>query len=191
MYKNLFFLTLFVLSIHALGYAETLTYQLDTSQSEILFKVDSTLHEIHGHAPDFSSEVIFDASKNEVLLPMTMDIAVASLDTENKKRDQAMLKMLEVKDYPAMKWKAESVVCEPLDEEKTTMCQTKGQLKIRDIEKEISFPIRLKFLSTGAEAEGEWSFERKDFNLETPSVLGLIRVAQPIEIKFKTKWLLK
>ena len=178
-------------SFQSYAQSEALTYQLVASKSKLNFKVDSTLHEIHGHAPRFSGEVAFDPVKNKVIIPMTIDIAVDFLNTENKKRDQAMLKMLEVKKYPLMTWKAESVECEPLREEKTTVCQASGQVRIRHIERKISFHVYIKFSDTGAEAEGEWSFERKDFELETPSVLGFIRVAQPIEVKFKTQWDLK
>jgi len=164
------------------------TYAVKAATSELHFEVDSTLHNIHGKAEAFSGRVTFDKESGRVILPMRLDIPVTGLDTGNAKRDKAMRKMFEVERYPTIQWSAREVSCSASAVANVLQCQVEGTLKIRDIQRATDFSVRLTSHGDSLVAEGRWQLERDDFELKTPSVLGIIRVAQPVSIRFKTLW---
>lgn len=164
-------------------YAETLALV----DSEVSFEVDSTLHAVHGEAfPDVGS-VLFDTASAKFQGELEVIVPVERMTTNHKKRDKNMHKMFESEKYPNILFRAVSLRCES-SQTVDYVCEVKAFIKIRDIEKEIHFPVLLKEESGLMNAEGEWVLNRDDFGLETPSVFGIIRVAKDIHIQFKTKW---
>jgi len=173
------------------AFASMVNYEIDLPNSSLTFEVNSTLHKVHGKAKPQQSEFRFDASSGEVELPVEIDVPVRLMDTQNKDRDTKMRKMFDADQYPVIQWRAKSVECEPVPGDQALGCEVEGWLKIRDIERPSSFQVNLKFTEDSIEVEGGWGFEREDFELETPTVMGFIRVDQHIDIEFKTHWIKK
>ena len=187
MRNYLFFAGLiFLMQTSAAG--QSVNYEIDASASELTFKVDSTLHEVHGEADIMPTEVAFDAATGTVSGPIKISIPVSELNTHHNGRDKEMRKMFDSENYPVITWRSTEISCEPLSGQPEINCDVKGYLKIRNSERSTSFPVTLTPDGDVLWAVGRWEFERKDFDLETPSVLGIIRVAQPVSIEFHTLW---
>ncbi len=181
----LFFLTAI---FQANLFADAKQYQLDASQSKLLFEVSSTLHDVCGQAKSVAGKVNFDKATGKVSLPMQIEIAIDSMDTGNSRRDKAMRKMFQSDQYPVIRWSATQIDCRPGEVAETMLCDAAGTLDIRNIKREKKFQVFLTFYEEQVQAKGDLSIERKDFELKTPSLLGFIRVGQEVKIKFETDW---
>ncbi len=190
-WKGLCLLILLTAVFHPHLYAESKQYQLDASQSKVLFEVSSTLRDVHGQAKSIAGKVVYDQVTGTVSLPLQIDIAVDSMATGNSRRDKDMRKMFLSDQYPVIRWSATQINCRPGEAAETMLCDVAGILDIRNIKREKKFQVFLTFHEGYIQAKGDWGFERKDFELKTPSLLGVVRVGQEVKIKFETMWLLE
>ncbi len=186
--KLLCFLILVTAIFQANLFAESKLYQLDASQSKLLFEVSSTLHNVQGQAKSLTGKVDFDLGTGTVNFPMQIEIMVNSMDTGNSRRDNGMRKMLQSEQYPVIRWSATQIDCRPGAVAKTMLCDAAGILDIRNIKREKKFQVSLTFHEGQIHAKGDLSIERKDFELKTPSLLGIVRVGQEVKIKFEAIW---
>ena len=164
-------------------------YQMDPAQSKIKFSVRATVYTINGKAQQSTGKVTFDLASKTVSLPLSIEIPVKFLKTRNKLRDRDMRKMFEAEKYPVILWTASKVDCGPGSALEFLTCQTSGTLRIRDVEKGVTFPVELTLSEKAIRADGLVRIQRDDFGLKTPSMLGLIRVAQEVIVQFKTEWI--
>ena len=190
-WKRLGLFILLVTGFQAHLYAEVKTYQLDAAQSKVLFEVGSTLHDVHGRAKSFASKVVFDQAAGKVSLPMQIEIAVDSMDTDNQRRDKGMREMFESQKYPVIRWTATRIDCRPAEKAESVICDAAGVLEIRNIKHENKFQVLLTPYEGQIQAKGSLDIRRKDFDLKTPSLLGIVRVSQEIKVNFETIWDLK
>ena len=185
---GLFLIPAFII-FHSLGFAQAQSYEMDAAKSQVWFEVRATMHTVHGEAVPSISKVVFDRATGEVKAPVQIEIPVSSMETGNKRRDKAMHKMFQAGEYPSIIWKADSMACRQAESARSMICDAQGTLKIRNIEQKSSFPIFLTFSDEGIKASGFWTVNRKDFDLKTPSLGGLVRVGEDVKIKFDTLWL--
>lgn len=183
-----FYFVLIALAAYAQSAAADEVYVLDAAQSTLTFEVDSTLHKVHGTADISDAKINLDRLSGEAAMPFKVVIPSASTDTAHGKRDTAMRKMLESDKYPEIIWEAESVNCDISDTSGAAVCQADGMLTIRNITKPSSFEVVLSMTDDAISAAGNWTLNRDDFELKTPSVLGIIRVDKEITINFETYW---
>lgn len=170
------------------GFAEIKEYRLDPAKSRVSFEVGSTFVTVHGRVKALSGNVDFVPETGDVKLPMKIEIPVQSMETGNRIRDGHMRKMLEAEKFPVIRWSAAQVHCRPGGTPQSMVCDAAGTLKIREIERQKNFSVMLTFRENHVKAEGRWSFERNEFGLKPPSMLGMARVKQEIKIEFETEW---
>jgi|GEM_PF-2314133 len=186
--KLLIFSLLMLAVIQPCASAELRQYRLDPEKSRVSFEVGATFHSVRGEAKQAEGNVSFDSKAGAVELPAQIEIPAALLDTGMERRDKHLRKMLQADDYPAILWSASRVKCEPAEASKTLSCDASGTLKIKNIERDVSFPVLLTQQENGIRAEGSLKLARKDFDLKTPFTFGIMRVDQEIKIEFDTFW---
>lgn len=149
----------------------------------IVFNGDSTLHGFQGKAKCEP----FSVSKSDGILDVSkISVAVAGMDTDNKKRDKQMREMFEEKKYPMITGSAGSF---SLNEIRAAQKGSDGaakvsfKLKIRDIEKPVTATLT-KLVESDSRISADLSFALSlaGYQLKPPSVLGVIRVDDKISV---------
>lgn len=151
----------------------------------ITFKGSSTLHDFDGKAKcqPFTVSVtdgVIDASK--------LSVAIADMDTDNSRRDNNMREMFEDKKFPLITGNAGAIALKEL-----RGAQKKGadsshkisfKLKIRDVVHPVTATVKNLVETDGhITADIHFTLSLAEFHLTPPSVLGMIKVDDKIEVK--------
>jgi hypothetical protein len=168
-------------------YADALT--LD-GQCEFQFFAKSTLHDFEGKGtcqPFFlNSERM--ASGEELIKAPSIVVLVNGMDTDNSARDKKMYAMFENQRFPEIKGlfsdlKAETIL-QQLKDEGDTAGHLDFNLQIRTISKPVAATARdLLITPEQISFRMEFPLSLADFQLDPPSVLGMIRVDDQVRVE--------
>lgn len=157
--------------------------------AEIAFKGTSTLHDFEGsvQAAPFQGTFSVDEKTEELRVSACTSMAILAMDTQNKKRDKKMFKMFESKTYPLIAGSIENAVI-PM----TGSGEVALRLKIHGVEKEIVATLS-NFTHDDKTAQCKMTFTvvLTEFGLKPPSVMGLIRVGDNVQVECIVKGTLK
>ena len=155
MKRNLLFILL-------ISQAFTIAAQsIDNEQSAINFFVSNfRVRTVEGSMEDMKGTVQFD-KENLAESRFDVSVSVASIDTENKKRDTHLKSadFFEVDTYPVI-----SFVSKEFQETKKGLFVT-GNLTIKDITKEVKVPFTERKEGSLQILEGTIELKRKDYNV--------------------------
>lgn len=155
------------------------------AECTIAFQASATLHDFQG-AGQCQPFIVHE--EGGILNIPVVRVPVAGLDTGNTKRDQQMREMFEAERFPLITGRSGtvslSVVRQALADPDAATPDIPVQLKIRHIEQEILATVR-NFGAQNDEikADLEFSVSLAAFQLEPPSLLGIIRVGDRIDVK--------
>ena len=157
--------------------------------AEITFKGTSTLHDFEGsvQAAPFQATFSEDKKAEELRVSASTSVAILEMDTQNKKRDKKMFKMFKSKTYPLITGSMENALIPMTGSGEATLL-----LKIHGVEKEI--PVTLSDFTHDdqtAQCKMSFSISLKAFGLTPPSVMGLIRVGDNVQVECIVKGTLK
>ena len=178
------------------GQSVQTNYVLDQSHTQLTFEVDHlVISTVNGRFDDFEGEIYFD-SKSKLLVSIKGTAKATSINTNDEKRDKHLRSadFFEVEKYPELSFEANNLKLKSGKKGKV-----KGQLKIRDVTKEITFDLNFKGLVTdpwGTEkliVEATAQINRKDFGLKWNETLetGGLLVGEKIKIKVSAQANLK
>ena len=167
-------LMLFVPVIHAEKWT------IDGTHSSVNFSVSHlVISKTRGEFKDFSGDISF-SEKDFENSSVVFKIDVASIDTENKDRDDHLKSsdFFDVEKYPTMTFKSKKIIKSEGSEFKLV-----GDLTIKDITKEVTFDCNFAgtvndpWGNTKSGFSAETTIDRQDFNMKFNKVLetgGLI-----------------
>lgn len=144
-------------------------WELDIPHSSIGFSVrHMVVAKVHGKFNDFSGQIDFDG-KNLEKGSVTVNAQVASIDTDNKKRDDHLRSpdFFDAEKFPTMIFKSKKVIKGSGREFKLV-----GDLTIKDVSKEVTFDCEFNGLindpmgNTRAGFSAEAKINRQDFNVK-------------------------
>jgi polyisoprenoid-binding protein YceI len=188
----------------ATSWAAPVTYALDPEKSELLaFTSPTGIFEgaSHSHvirAQKISGKIIYDAdavASSWVTVSFPVDAMVVdepalrtregmtTMPTERDREDVTRTirspKQLDASRFPSISFDSTRVV--KLDDGKL---EVTGRLGIHGMRKTITLPIDFKLTTEGFRGEGTYTFNHKDFGIQTYSALmGTVRNAEPIRLK--------
>lgn len=151
------------------------------STATIAFHGTSTLHGFEGEVTTkpFSADLHKDPATGKQLISATAIVTVAEMSTHGKKRDKNMFKMFNAEDFSLIVGVLENA---PLPEDGST--KTTLRLKIRDVEQNIAATLSdWKRDGDLVSCKMTFSVSLKAFGLKGPSVMGLIRVGDTVDIE--------
>lgn len=161
--------------------AEDLAYRIAVEQSSVEFSFKSTLHPVKGVVKDFDGAMLINEDGEFVIRNAKINFIVSSMDTQESKRDENMLKMFQVDNYPEIFFEMNS--------QKFSIGQNdailKGNLMIKTINQPVEIATHLERVDGGYLLSGETQLSLKAFKLRPPAVAVLIRVFDSVKIKFK------
>ncbi len=189
-----------ILMCQVLVYADTsLEFQADqkwNGQAVMEFSGKSTLHDFSGHAPcePFVWEIVTDPNSHELIINSEIDVQVQKMDTDNKKRDKNMRSMFEADKFTTIHGQVAGV---RLAAFKPVAVESKSNHSIRIVPG--SLPIELQIRDTKRKVLADVSQFRasskditfaidfdvslKEFNLEAPTVMKIIRVGDTVRLR--------
>lgn len=112
-------------------------YTEDDAHSEVSFRVRHIVTRVRGDFRDFDIRVVRD-DENPAASSVEFTARVASIDTENEKRDAHLRSpdFFDVESYPLMTFKSAAV-----EKVSDTEYSVTGELTIRDVTKVITLPV--------------------------------------------------
>jgi polyisoprenoid-binding protein YceI len=151
------------------GWAQTKSYEIDVENSQIEFNVSHLgVLNVKGTFNTFEGLLVF--SENE-LQEVQSAIDAKSIKTKDEKRDETLrdTPYLNVEEYPKIYFTSSAI------EDNNTTKTITGILRIKDIEKMISFPFEYAILKEGINAIiVETAINRKEFGLDFGSMNALV-----------------
>jgi len=157
---------------------------------QIDFTGTSTLHDFSGTAAcqPFTLSKSTDQSSPYALVGDQVSVAVAGMDTDNKKRDKKMHGMFDAEHFPLISGRVDALTPQIISALKPSQSDTQGKLplhlKIRDIDlPQTALVSNIQESEEQLELDLELELSLKAYQLEPPSVLGLIRVGDLVKVK--------
>lgn len=150
----------------------------------VLFQGTSTLHDFEGKGRCQP----FSVSETDGLMTIPeLNVAVAGMDTDNAKRDKKMLGMFEADKYPLITGRTGPVeinsLRKTLQEDSGNTPEVLFNLKIRDIEKPVTAVLKnIVETDSTISADLVFSLLLPDYQLKPPSVLGIIKVGEIVDV---------
>jgi polyisoprenoid-binding protein YceI len=157
---------------------------------DIAFLVTSTLHDVSGSARCLAFEAVLagDPAGDPVIPVVEVEVEVAGMDTRNKSRDGQMREMFLSDRFPRIHAAAHAVNVRRLREEIGKGHEGKAPLdlllRIRDVERTVhATASNLKESGDRVTFDLEFPVSLKEFDLNAPSVLGIVRVGDKVSVK--------
>ena len=182
MFKRLLIVFVVLVLTGSLAGAETFD-----GKCAIRFFGDSTLHGFEGKAAcqpfTFTSE-----KESTVIRQPTVTVRIDSMDTDNGSRDKKMRKMFDSQNFPVIEGNFADLEPEKVLNQMQATGDQPGQLefnlKIRD---QIQ-PVKAEIHDLNVSPEAitftmKFALSLKSFALEAPGVLGIIRVADQVDVE--------
>lgn len=147
----------------------------------IVFSGTSTLHDFEGIviSKPFTVTAEEDADSGAMRVSATAVLNVQDMTTDHKKRDKNMFKMFDQETFTLISGSLNDAVLPTAGTSTATL-----RLKIRDIEQDVEVTLS-DFKRIGDQVSCSMAFpiSLKAFSLKQPSVMGLIRVGDTVQIK--------
>jgi len=157
---------------------------------ETRFLGSSTLHDFEGTGScrPFSAPLVRDAAGRAVLPSVAVEVPVAGMKTGNDSRDGKMREMFQADRYPGIRAAARDIdvdgIRDGIRKDRGGKSSLAIALAIRGVERKVQATVgNLKEEGGRVSFDIEFPVSLKDFGLKPPSVLGIIRVADPVVVK--------
>ena len=159
--------------------AGDLQIELDPELTSITFRLQATLHSVHGSAATASGSLRLNTESGVMAGEVTVDTTTA--ETGNKKRDKKMHgKVLQTADHPEIVLRARRLEGE-LAPQGPSDVTLHGEIEILGQSHQIGIPSHIEIDGGHFSANFEFEIPYVDWGLKDPSTF-VLRVAKVVEI---------
>ncbi len=159
--------------------AGELQIELDSELTSIAFRLQATLHSVHGSAASVSGSLRLDSASGLMAGEVRVDATTA--ETGNKKRDKKMhAKVLLTADHPRIVLRARRLEGD-LAQPGTSDVTLHGEMQILGQSHEFAIPLRIEIDGGRFTAKTEFEVPYVEWGLEDPSTFFL-RVAKEVVV---------
>jgi len=181
--RNVLGATLGVLLVSATAFAAFSPLKLDRTHSKVSFTAATLIFDVDGEFGDFSVDIDGDPKKPETV-KVEANIDVASLDTQNGKRDDHLKSadFFDAAKYPKIRFASTSVKA------KGSQLVVKGNLTMHGKTKLVSIPFKVAKGKNGAGMDvttykAKLTIDRNDFGVGTDSIAAKISLEDEVDIE--------
>jgi len=181
--KSLVLLVLGALFVGTTAHAAYTPIELDAVHTKVAFTASTILFDVDGEFGKYAIEVDGDPSKPESV-KVRAAIDVASIDTENTKRDNHLRSadFFDAAKYPQITFTSTSV------SSKGEQLIVKGNLSMHGTTRLVTIPFKVARGKNGAGVDttsykGKLTIDRNDFGIGTDSVAAKISLEDEVDIK--------
>lgn len=158
-------------------------YKITPGRSCLWFEARSSLHPIKAEATGVGGAVEAEMTPAGLDLKVApqgkLEVDVDSLKTGNVLYDREIERQLDVRKYP--RFRAEIVEVKEL--EAGIRYKIRGNLTVHGVTKAVEGEVKLRVLEDGSfEAEGEQTFDIRDFGLSPPRIL-MLKVYPDVKVR--------
>lgn len=174
----------FSLPSQSFSFAGRQRLALVPSLSRVGFDAKSTLHDFSGVTQKVEGELEVDLADPAAGCSGAVRVDARSLDTGMADRDAGMREQLAVAAHPQLRFTWTGVRDAQVDAGAQKLSAVAlGKLAIKGVEREVAFPVRVSVdASKRVAIEGELEVGMKDWGVEPPSQLGMIRVENKLKL---------
>ncbi len=167
-----------------------LPYEVNDSNTEVRFEVDSTWHLVKGAVSGIQGKVWLDHKSDPLSIRSNIRIPVGRFDTDNSSRDERLRDVMAAPQYPAvvlelagLKGQCKPELLQPLT---ACACTLDARLSIRDVGKEVALPCTItREAGDRALLKGSYAFSWADFHVEDPSIF-IARLKPAVTVFYQT-----
>jgi polyisoprenoid-binding protein YceI len=171
--------TIFVLALSPAATATEIQIDLDPEQTSISFRLQATLHSVHGSTMTSSGVMALDSESGSMTGEVEVDAATA--ETGNRKRDKKMhAKVLRSVDHPRILLRARRLEG-ALALEGASNVTLHGEMEILGRAHELSVPLHVNITDGRFTATAQFEIPYVDWGLEDPSTF-VLRVAKTVKV---------
>jgi polyisoprenoid-binding protein YceI len=181
--RNALAVALGVVLVSSTALAAFAALKLDRTHSKLSFTAATLIFDVDGEFGDFSVDIDGDPNKPETVR-VEANIDVASLDTQNTKRDDHLKSadFFDAAKYPKIRFASTSVKA------KGSQLIVKGNLTMHGKTKLVSIPFKVARGKNGAGVDtttykAKLTIDRNDFGIGTDSIAAKISLEDEVEIK--------
>jgi polyisoprenoid-binding protein YceI len=137
--------------------------------------------ENHGSFRQFATELVYD-EKNPAAGSLKVTVQIASLDTQDKDRDDALAgpDLFDAKKYPTAQYTASS-----FSKLADGRLEAVGKLTLRGTTRELRVPLRIQDTSGGVELSGEVTIKRLDYGVGQGEWKSTEGVGDDVKLQYK------
>jgi len=172
-----------VLLVSSTAFAAFSPLRLDPVHSKVSFTAATVLFDVDGEFGEFSVDIDGDPNKPETVR-VEASIDVASLDTQNTKRDNHLKSpdFFDAAKYPKIRFASTGVKA------KGSQLIVKGNLTMHGKTKLVSIPFKVAKGKNGAGVDtttykGKLTINRNDFGIGTDSIAAKISLEDEVDLK--------
>jgi polyisoprenoid-binding protein YceI len=172
-----------VLLISSTAFAAFSALKLDPVHSKVSFTAETVLFDVDGEFGEFTVDIEGDPSK-PATVRIEASIDVASLDTQNTKRDDHLKSpdFFDAAKYPKIRFASTGVKA------KGSQLIVKGNLTMHGKTKLVSIPFKVAKGKNGAGVDtttykAKLTIDRNDFGIGTDSIAAKISLEDEVELK--------
>ena len=171
------------LLVSSTAFAAFSALKLDPVHSKVSFTAATVIFDVDGEFGEFSVDIDGDPSKPETVR-VEANIDVASLDTQNTKRDNHLKSpdFFDAAKHPKIRFASTSVKA------KGSQLVVKGNLTMHGKTKLVSVPFKVAKGKNGAGVDtttykAKLTIDRNDFGIGTDSIAAKISLEDEVEVK--------
>jgi polyisoprenoid-binding protein YceI len=172
-----------VLLVSSTALAAFAALNLDRTHSKVSFTAATVIFDVDGEFGEFSVNIDGDPNKPETV-KVEASIDVASIDTQNGKRDEHLRSpdFFDAAKYPKIRFTSIGVKA------KGSELTVKGNLTMRGKTKRVSIPFKVAKGKNGAGVDtttykGKLTINRNDFGIGTDSIAAKISLEDEVELR--------
>jgi polyisoprenoid-binding protein YceI len=137
--------------------------------------------ESHGSFRQFATELVYD-EKNPAAGSLKVTVQIASLDTQDKDRDEALAgaDLFDTAKYPTAQYVASSLV-----KRANGGLEAVGKLTLRGVTRDLRVPLRIQNAAGGVELSGEVTIKRLDFGVGQGEWKSTEWVGDDVKLQYK------
>ncbi len=154
------------------------------SLSRVGFDAKSTLHDFSGVTQKVEGELEVDLAQPALAPAGSVLVDARSLDTGMADRDAAMREHLDTQRHAQLRFTWTELRDAQVDlAQQRLSAVAVGRLSIKGVEREVAMPVQVSVDSSQRVGiEGELKLRLRDFGVEPPSQLGMIRVENEVRV---------
>lgn len=175
---------IFILSMSGFARASE-PWQVSAQKSNVGFLVHTTLHEVNGQAHQLYGG--FDQRKN--MIKGFVNVGVVGLTTGNDARDRNMYRMFNASRYTQIHFSFNNANIDDVLKHQEGHIIFPGRMTIHQITHPMTVLSKCRMAKSSLVCEGKLLVNLKDYGLNPPSLLGIIRVNDVVLAQFKIEFL--
>lgn len=175
-----FILWMFFISLSGVATASQ-QWKVVPDKSNVSFLALSTLHEFNGQA----HQLFGNFEQRQDLIKGFVDVSITGLTTDNDARDKEMYKMFDASQYAQIKFSFKNTNISEVLVQHDGLITFLGDMTIHHISHPVKISSRGWMLGDALVCEGQMPISLKDYDLRPPSILGIIRVKDVVQVQFR------